>query len=210
MMMTHGQAPIPTQVKPEWKDAILHARIDVGGAQLMGADIPGCLPMRSAYLSLGVDTDAEAERIWAALSEGGQALMPMQETFFASRFGQVKVKDARELYYTLGEPTSVLATNRSFSLGDFKRLIAAASDLKREIPRSRLNRLGAAPLLGYTPGTFEAIHLFTRCKEEERVVLRQAMEDFGCMQSYPWSKPGEGAPFSTVLTDLVEIADFLE
>lgn len=90
MMMTHGQAPIPTQVKPEWKDAILHARIDVGGAQLMGADIPGCLPMRSAYLSLGVDTDAEAERIWAALSEGGQALMPMQETFFASRFGQVR------------------------------------------------------------------------------------------------------------------------
>lgn len=90
MMMTHGQAPVPTQVKPEWKDAVLHARIDVGGAQLMGADIPGCQPMRSAYLSLGVQSDAEAERIWAALSEGGQALMPMQETFFASRFGQVR------------------------------------------------------------------------------------------------------------------------
>jgi PhnB protein len=90
MMMTHGQAPIPTQVKPEWKDAILHARIDFAGAQLMGADIPGCQPMRSAYLSLGVDSDAEAERIWGALSEGGQALMPMQETFFASRFGQVR------------------------------------------------------------------------------------------------------------------------
>jgi PhnB protein len=46
--------------------------------------------MRSAYLSLGVDSDAEAERIFAALSEGGRVLMAMQETFFASRFGQVQ------------------------------------------------------------------------------------------------------------------------
>ena len=35
-------------------------------------------PMRSAYLSLGVDTDAEAERIFAALSEGGEVFMPLQ------------------------------------------------------------------------------------------------------------------------------------
>ncbi len=90
MMMTHGEAPVPTQVKPEWKDAVLHARLDLAGAKLMGADIPGCQPMRSAYISLEVDSDAEAERIWAALSEGGQALMPMQETFFATRFGQVR------------------------------------------------------------------------------------------------------------------------
>ncbi len=90
MMMTHAQAPIPTGVQPEWKDAILHARLDIAGAKLMGADIPGCQPMRSAYVSLEVDSDAEAERIWAALSEGGQALMPMQETFFATRFGQVR------------------------------------------------------------------------------------------------------------------------
>ena len=46
--------------------------------------------MRSAYLSLGVNSDAEAERIFAALSEGGRVLMALEETFFASRFGQVQ------------------------------------------------------------------------------------------------------------------------
>ena len=56
----------------------------------MGADIPTAQPMRSAYLSLGVDSDAEAERIYAALSDGGKVLMSMQETFFASRFAQVQ------------------------------------------------------------------------------------------------------------------------
>lgn len=90
MMMTHGQAPDQSQVRPEWKDAVLHARISIGGTELMGADIPNAETMRSAYLSLGVDSDAEAERIFSALSGGGQVLMPMVETFFATRFGQVR------------------------------------------------------------------------------------------------------------------------
>ena len=89
-MMTHGQSPQPSPLGPEWKDAVLHARMTVGGTELMGADIPTAQPMRSAYLSLGVDSDAEADRIFGALSEGGRVLMPMQETFFASRFAQVQ------------------------------------------------------------------------------------------------------------------------
>ena len=56
----------------------------------MGADIPSAEPMRSAYLSLGVDSDAEAERMFEALSDGGKVFMPMQETFFATRFGQLR------------------------------------------------------------------------------------------------------------------------
>jgi PhnB protein len=90
MMMTHGQAPDGGQAKPEWKDAVLHARLSVGGTELMGADIPNAQPMRSAYLSVGVESDAEAERIFSALAEGGEVFMPMQETFFASRFGQLR------------------------------------------------------------------------------------------------------------------------
>ena len=90
MMMTHGQAPDQSQVKPEWKDAVLHARISVGCTELMGADIPSAQPMRSAYLSLGVESDAEAERIFSALADGGEVFMPMQETFFATRFGQLR------------------------------------------------------------------------------------------------------------------------
>jgi PhnB protein len=90
MMMTHAQAPDQSKVNPDWKDAVLHARLSVGGTELMGADIPNAQPMRSAYLSLMVESDAEAERIFSTLSDGGQVLMPIQETFFASRFGQVR------------------------------------------------------------------------------------------------------------------------
>ena len=90
MMMTHGQAPDQSQVNPDWKDAVLHARISIDGIELMGADIPNSKPMRSAYLSLGVESDAEAERIYSALSDGGEVFMPMQETFFATRFGQLR------------------------------------------------------------------------------------------------------------------------
>src|SRR5438034_4328970 len=90
MMMTHGQAPDQSKIPADMKSAVLHARISVGGTELMGADIPSAQPMRSAYLSLGVDSDAEAERIFAALSGGGEVFMPMEETFFATRFGQLR------------------------------------------------------------------------------------------------------------------------
>lgn len=90
MMMTHGQAPDQSKVSPQMRDAVLHARISIGGTELMGADIPNAAPMRSAYLSLGVDSDSEAEQVFAALSDGGEVFMPMQETFFASRFGQLR------------------------------------------------------------------------------------------------------------------------
>ena len=90
MMMTHGQAPDQSKVDPALKNAVLHARISIGGTELMGADIPSAQPMRSAYLSLAVESDAEAERIFAALSDGGEVFMPIQETFFASRFCQLR------------------------------------------------------------------------------------------------------------------------
>ena len=90
MMMTHGQMPDQTKVNPDWKDAVLHGRITIGGAELMAADIPNAQPMRSAYLTLGMDSDSEAERVFSALSDGGQVLMPIEETFFAYRFGQVR------------------------------------------------------------------------------------------------------------------------
>jgi PhnB protein len=90
MMMTHAQNPAATGVNPEWRDKVLHARISIGDTELLAADVPSAEPMRSAYLTLIVDSDAEAERFFAALSDGGRALMEMQETFFASRFGQVR------------------------------------------------------------------------------------------------------------------------
>lgn len=90
MMMTHAQAPDQSRISPEWRNAVLHARISIGDHELMAADIPNAEPMRSAYLTLRMDSDVEAERVFAALSDGGRVLMPIQDTFFASRFGQVQ------------------------------------------------------------------------------------------------------------------------
>jgi PhnB protein len=90
MMMTHGQSPEQSRVSPDWKNAVLHARMSIADIELWAADIPSAEPMRSAYLTLRMDDDSEAERVFAALSEQGQVLMPMRDTFFASRFGQVR------------------------------------------------------------------------------------------------------------------------
>jgi len=90
MMLTHAQSPEPRQLDPDWQNAVLHARITIGGLELMGADIPDAAPMRSAYLSLHADTDTQAERMFSALAADGRVFMPMQETFFASRFGQLQ------------------------------------------------------------------------------------------------------------------------
>ena len=91
MMMTHGQAPDQSQVKPEWKDAVLHARISIGGTELMGADIPNAQPMRSAYLSLLRRQRCRGgAHLFGARRTAGEVFMPMQETFFATRFGQLR------------------------------------------------------------------------------------------------------------------------
>ena len=49
-------------------------------------------PIRSAYLSLTLGSDEQADRVFGLFSEGGQIFMPMQETFFASRFAMLKDK----------------------------------------------------------------------------------------------------------------------
>jgi len=91
-MMTHEQSPESSGVKPEWKNAILYAQISIGDSEFMASDVPPdrFQPMRSVYLSLNVASDAEAERIYNLLREGGEVFMPMQETFFAFRFGQIR------------------------------------------------------------------------------------------------------------------------
>lgn len=94
MMVTHGQQPNPSRVAPDWENAILHARMDIGETTLLGADVPPerFQPMRSAYLSLLVGSSEEAERIYKLLSDGGQIFMPMEETFFAFRFAMLRDK----------------------------------------------------------------------------------------------------------------------
>lgn len=90
MLIKHADNPGGSQAPAKWKDAVLHARIRLGGTELFGADIPGYQPMRSAYLSLTVASAEEAERLYELLSDGGDIFMPIQETFFAERFAQLR------------------------------------------------------------------------------------------------------------------------
>jgi PhnB protein len=90
LMLRHGDAPGQASVPAEWQHAVLHARVEIGGTVLMGADIPDAQPMRSAYLTLTLDSAAEAERVYALLADGGEIFMPMAETFFASRFAMLR------------------------------------------------------------------------------------------------------------------------
>lgn len=92
MMMTHGEQPVPNNVSPDWQKAILYARMSLGETEIIGNDVPPehFQPMRSVYLSLRVASTEEAERIYALLSDEGQIFMPMQETFYAFRFGMLR------------------------------------------------------------------------------------------------------------------------
>jgi PhnB protein len=88
-MMRHGDAPDP-RTPAEWKQAILHGRVELGNATLMGADIPNAQPMRSAYVTLTLDSVEETERVYGVLSEGGEIFMKLEQTFFARRFAMLR------------------------------------------------------------------------------------------------------------------------
>jgi len=92
MLMRHGEAPEPGPTPPDWKDKVLHARMNLGETELLGADVPKdrFQPMRSAYLTLTLGSNEEAERVYALLSEGGEIFMKMEESFFAHRFAMLR------------------------------------------------------------------------------------------------------------------------
>ena len=88
-LVRHGEQPNP-RVADDWKDKVLHARIEIAATVLMGADIPQSEPMRSAYLTLTLDSEAEAERVYALLTDGGEVFMKMEQTPFANRFAMLR------------------------------------------------------------------------------------------------------------------------
>lgn len=72
--------------------AVIHARLAVAGVELIGNDVPPdhFKPARSAYLYLKADSAEHAEAFYAALADGGDVSMTLQETFFATRFAQLR------------------------------------------------------------------------------------------------------------------------
>jgi PhnB protein len=94
MLMRRAEQPDQPLMWSGWAESIQYAVMEIGETQLMASDVPPdrFRPMRSVYLTLTVDSAAEAERLWALLEDGGQIFMQMEETFFATRFGQLRDK----------------------------------------------------------------------------------------------------------------------
>jgi PhnB protein len=89
MMMRQGDMPNGPQGDPK---AVSHARIELGDTVLIGNDVPSAhfQKMRSVYLYLAMDSAEEVERVYGLLTEGGEVYMPLEKTFFASRFGMLR------------------------------------------------------------------------------------------------------------------------
>ena len=90
-MLTWGNSPMAKDAPPEWHAKICHASLTVGGMDFAGSDVQPHQyeAPRGFALLLGVDDPAGADRLFNALAENGKILMPLQETFWALRFGQV-------------------------------------------------------------------------------------------------------------------------
>ncbi len=89
MMMTYGESPEPDKNPAVQADAIMHARLEVGDAVVMGGDAPPQYHQKPQgfCVSIQVDNAADGARIFNALADKGQVNMPFGETFWAERFG---------------------------------------------------------------------------------------------------------------------------
>ena len=90
-LVRHAGTPAESHVPPEWGQKIMHARLVAQGQVLMASDAPPGQqhPVQGFSVSLQVQEPAEAERIFQALSENGKVGMPLQQTFWARRFGML-------------------------------------------------------------------------------------------------------------------------
>jgi len=90
-LFKYGGSPMAAQAPAGWDNKIMHGDITIGGTRLMGADVaPDQYEApRGVSLSLNLTDEAEADRMFAALSDGGRVIMPIEQTFWAKRFGVV-------------------------------------------------------------------------------------------------------------------------
>ena len=86
-----GGSPMAGHVPPDWHDKVMHTTLSIGDTVLMGSDAPPGMQeaLKGFSVSLVVDEASEAERVFAALSEGGAIRMPIAKTFWAERFGML-------------------------------------------------------------------------------------------------------------------------
>jgi PhnB protein len=89
----YSGTPAAGQVPPEWSEKIMHISLKVDDSQLMGADSPPAMggggPAKRFCMSISLKDPAQAEQIFNGLTEGGTVQMPLQQTFWAAKFGML-------------------------------------------------------------------------------------------------------------------------
>lgn len=109
MTMRYDQSPdpLPPGMVPEgWGDKIMHAAFRIGSSVLMGSD--GCdeTPGKNSHcMSLTMPDETEAQRAFAALSDGGSVSMPLGKTFWSPCFGMAT--DAFGIHWMVTVPESL-------------------------------------------------------------------------------------------------------
>ena len=92
MLMRYKESPEPTDLPECFHDKVMHASLRVGGTTIMASDgrCEGAANFEGFSLSITVADEAEAERVFAALGEGGLVTMPLEKTFWAPKFGMLQ------------------------------------------------------------------------------------------------------------------------
>ena len=91
MMMRFGEAPPNPAMPPTDPNKIMHSNITINGSQIMASDgrCTGKPTFQGFSLSLDAKTEADADRMFGALGDGGQVVMPLSKTFWSPRFGML-------------------------------------------------------------------------------------------------------------------------
>jgi len=94
MLMRFKDSPEPPQpgmIPPDSENKVMHATLRIGDTVVMASDgrCEGAPSFQGFSLSVTVADEAQADRVFAALAEGGQVQMPLGQTFFSPRFGMV-------------------------------------------------------------------------------------------------------------------------
>jgi len=94
MLMRFKDSPDPNACGSVPGEKIMHASLRIGGSNIMASDGRCDEPMKfeGFSLSLAVNTDAEADKFFHALTEGGKVIMPLTKTFWSPKFGMVTDK----------------------------------------------------------------------------------------------------------------------
>jgi PhnB protein len=111
LMMRFKDSPEPLPpgfVPPGYENKVMHSTFRIGQSILMASDEPQAGASFSAFsLSLTVPTEAEADRAFAALADGGKVRMPLTRTFWSPRFGMLTDRfGLRWMVNVMAEPSS--------------------------------------------------------------------------------------------------------